>query len=96
MSELEWKNAGAPKLGELKGRAQLLKPMIRLGQEGVSGSLVKAINEALDQHELVKVKFMAYKERKKELARTIEEQTGANLVLAVGHTATYYRAKKSA
>jgi RNA-binding protein len=84
-----------PKLGELKARAQGLQVLIRVGHEGVGERLIKALNEALDLHELVKIKFMAHKEQKKLLARVIETQTNSKLVQRVGHTATYYRAKKS-
>jgi RNA-binding protein len=57
--------------------------------------MLKALNDALDQHELVKIKFMALKDQKKVLARAIEVQTEATLVQRVGNTATYYRARKS-
>ena len=85
-----------PKLGELKARAHHLDPLIRVGHEGVGAKLLKAMNEALDHHELVKIKFMALKDQKKVLARVIEQETGSVMVQRVGHTATYWRAKKAA
>ena len=85
-----------PKLGELKARAHHLDPLIRVGHEGVGEKLLKAMNEALDHHELVKIKFMALKDQKKVLARVIEQETGSVMVQRVGHTATYWRAKKAA
>jgi len=85
-----------PKLGELKARAQMLKPLIRVSHEGLTQKLIVALNQALDQHELVKVKFMAMKDQKKVLAKALEVQTDARLVQQVGHTATYWRAKKKA
>jgi RNA-binding protein len=85
-----------PKLGELKARAQLLKPIIRVSHEGLTQKLIAALNQALDQHELVKIKFMASKDQKKVLAKALEVQTNARLVQQVGHTATYWRAKKKA
>src|SRR5215217_1064577 len=84
-----------PKLGELKARAQMLKPLIRLSHEGITQKTIAALNQALDQHELVKVKFMAMKDQKKVLAKALEVQTDARLVQQVGHTATYWRAKKN-
>ncbi|HET6408827.1 MAG TPA: YhbY family RNA-binding protein [Chthoniobacteraceae bacterium] len=84
-----------PKLGELKARAQLLQPLVRDGHDGISTQMLKALNDALDQHELVKIKFMAMKDQKKVLARAIEVQTDSKMVQRVGNTATYYRAKKS-
>jgi RNA-binding protein len=84
-----------PKLGELKSRAQLLQPLVRVGHDGISPAMLKALNEALDQHELVKIKFMAMKDQKKILARAIEVQTESKMVQRVGNTATYFRAKKT-
>lgn len=83
-----------PKLKELKARAQLTQATVRIGHQGISESLIKSVNEALDQHELVKVKFVAMKDQKKALSRVLEKETGALMVQRVGHTATYYRAKK--
>ena len=85
-----------PKLKELKGRAQKIEPLVRLSHEGVTPGLLKALNDALDIHGLVKVRFVALKDQKKALARELEEQTHAKLVLAVGHTATYFRTPKKA
>lgn len=81
-------------MGELKSRAQLLQPLVRVGHDGISPQMLKALNDALDQHELVKIKFMALKDQKKVLARAIEVQTESKMVQRVGNTATYYRGKK--
>jgi RNA-binding protein len=89
------KEPAEPKLGELKSRAQLLQPLVRVGHDGISPAMLKALNEALDQHELVKIKFMAMKDQKKVLARAIEVQTESKMVRRVGNTATYFRAKKA-
>ena len=44
-------------LRALKARAQLLKPLLRVGKDGISPALLKSLDEALTHHELVKVKF---------------------------------------
>jgi RNA-binding protein len=85
-----------PKLAELKARAHHAQPLIRIGHDGVTEKLLKAMNEALDHHELVKVKFMALKDQKKLLSRVIEAKTDSVMVQRVGHTATYWRGKKDA
>ena len=54
-------------LRALKAKAQLLKPMLKIGKDGLSPALIKAVRDALDHHELVKVKFDEFKEQKKEL-----------------------------
>ena len=87
---------GDSKLRKLKARAQLLKPMIRVSHEGITQKLIAALNLALDQHELVKIKFTANKDQKKVLAKALEVQTDARLIQQVGHTATYWRSKRKA
>jgi RNA-binding protein len=82
-----------PKLKELKARAQLTKASVKLGHDGVSERFLQILNEALNQHELVKVKFAARKDEKKHLSREIEQRSDSLMVQRVGHTATYYRAK---
>ena len=77
----------------LRGLAHSLKPVVFVGQKGVSPTLLKAMNEALDRHELIKVKFIESKEKAKKQA--LIEQIGnavpCNLVGMVGHMAIFYR-----
>ena len=44
----------------LKGLAHGLKPVVFIGQRGVSEALEKAMNEALDAHELIKGPFCGF------------------------------------
>lgn len=85
-----------PKLKELKARAQLTKATLKVSHDGVSERLIRLVNEALDQNELVKVRFVAQKDQKRLLSRVLEQQTNSLMVQRVGHTATYYRARKPA
>lgn len=82
----------APKLSELKSRAQLLKPAIKLGKAGASTELLGELGKLLDLHGLVKLRFEGFKEERKTLSKELAEKTGAILVQQVGHTAVYYRA----
>ncbi len=80
-------------LRALKARAQLLKPMLKVGKDGLSPAFVKAVNEALDHHELVKVKFEEFKERKKELGPKLAQTVSANVIMEVGHVVVLFRRK---
>ena len=53
----------------LRGLAHGQKPVVFIGQNGLSESVVKAAIESLDHHELIKVKCIDFKEKelKKEL-----------------------------
>lgn len=75
----------------LSSRASRLKPVVLLGKEGPSPQLIGALNEALDDHELVKLKFIDHKDEKREIARSLSEESGAVLVRLIGNVAVYYR-----
>lgn len=78
---------------ELKARAQRIKPMLKVGKDGLSPQFLKAVEDTLAHHELVKVKFDEFKEQKKELGPRLAESVSANLVMAVGHVVVLFRRK---
>lgn len=78
---------------KLKAEAQRLKAAFKVGQEGLSPAFLAALDEALKHCELLKVKFDAFKEEKKELAPQLAERTGSYLVTRVGNVAVLYRPK---
>jgi RNA-binding protein len=75
----------------LRGLAHSLKPVIQIGKNGLTPELLQAIREALQAHELIKIKFIEFKEERKSLSKTIETETGAELVGLIGHVAIYYQ-----
>ena len=77
----------------LRGLAHNVKPVVFVGQKGITGAVARSAEEALDQHELIKLKFVDFKEKtqKKELAAALEEMTGSEMVGMVGHTAIFFR-----
>ena len=75
----------------LKSRAQLLPPALHLGRAGASEAFLKNLDEALQRHELVKIKFSHHKDKKKTLAPQIAEQTRSELLMRVGNVAVYFR-----
>jgi RNA-binding protein len=78
---------------ELKARAQRIKPMLKVGKDGLSPSFLKAVDDALAHHELVKVKFDEFKEQKKILGPQLAEGVSANVIMQVGHVAVLFRRK---
>jgi RNA-binding protein len=80
----------------LKARAQTLKAILKVGKEGLSPALVRALDEALAHHELLKVKFDEFKSEKHDLAPRLAEQSGSALVTLVGNVAVLYRPKPAA
>ena len=75
----------------LKARAQLLEPVLKVGQNGVSDAFLASVEKELTLHELIKIKFTAFKEERHALSEQIAERTGSALVQTVGHVAVFYR-----
>src|SRR5689334_2724259 len=78
-------------LGKLKSAAQKLDAIVTLGKAGISEPFLKSLNEALDQHELVKVRLAEFKEQKKEMAAALSEKTQSQVIQRVGHVVVLYR-----
>jgi len=75
----------------LRGLAHRLSPVVIIGYEGVSDSVIKTIAKALDDHELIKVKFNKFKEEKKPLSLDIETKTKSHMVGLIGNVAIFYK-----
>lgn len=77
----------------LRGLAHNLKPAVTIGQKGITAPVVTEIDEALNRYELIKIKFVDFKEKdqKKELVSIIEEKTASHTVGMIGHTVIFYR-----
>ena len=74
----------------LRGLAHHLKPVVRVGQSGVTDAVVSATDAALTDHELIKVRLRE-PEDKKAMAADLAERTGAHLCGLVGHQVVLYR-----
>ena len=77
----------------LRSLAHHLKPVHYIGKEGVSDAAVRAVEEAFNTRELLKVKVLEasplnVREAGGELVARIE---GAELVQTIGRTAVLYR-----
>jgi len=77
----------------LRGIAHGLKPVVFIGQKGLTDALIRSTEEAFDCHELIKIKFIDYKEKnqKKEITSALESRTGSHLAGMIGHIAILYR-----
>lgn len=76
---------------KLKSLAQKLDPMVKVGQAGITAGFLANLEQALALHELIKVRFDAFKDEKKTLAAQMAEKTGSQLIWIVGHVAVFYR-----
>ena len=79
----------------LRGQAHDLKAMLQVGGKGITDSLVAEVVNALEQHELIKVKVAAEdREMRDAMIAELAQRAGAALVQRIGHTAVLYRPSK--
>ena len=77
---------------ELKKQAHPLKPVVIVGQHGLSENVLAEIDSSLDIHELIKVKLAgADKADRVALSTSISETLSASLVQVIGRVAIFYR-----
>ncbi len=77
---------------KLKAQAHHLKPIIILGAQGLSDSVLNETDLALTAHELIKIKMKGLdKNDKKANAEIICERLGAELVQMIGNIIVVYR-----
>ena len=74
----------------LRGEAHSLKPVVLIGENGVSEGVIQAVHEALCQHELIKVR-MHDPENKQAAAELLAAEAHAVLLGLRGHTVILYR-----
>ena len=79
----------------LRAKAHHLKPVVIIGQNRVTPAVIQHVDEALEQHELLKVRLTdAEKEEAVEAASLLVEGTESVLIQRIGHTIVLYRRRK--
>ena len=77
---------------QLKSQAHKLHPVVIIGNNGLTATVLAEIDRALTDHELIKVRInIADREQKQQLTKTICEQASAQLVQTIGHIIVIYR-----
>ncbi|GAB4569520.1 MAG: ribosome assembly RNA-binding protein YhbY [Haliangiales bacterium] len=81
----------------LRARGHGLAAVVQMGKEGMSPALIMAIDQALADHELIKVRFgqgalIDNKSDRRDAARALAEQTQSEVAQVLGNTLLLYRA----
>jgi RNA-binding protein len=77
----------------LRGLGHDLKPIVQIGKDGIDDGLVAAVEQALDDHELVKLKVgKAAGLDRHDAAQAIAHRTHSEVAQVLGHTVLLYRA----
>lgn len=77
----------------LKGLAHPLKPVILMGNAGLTDAVVAETQRALHDHELIKVRLPGLDREERDAALSqLAQRTGSTMVTRIGHVAVLYRA----
>ncbi len=78
-------------LTQLKGLAHQLKPVVMIGQNGLTKAVIKEIDIALEQHELIKIKIVAEREERAKVITHIIKKSEAQLIQKIGQMGIFFK-----
>ncbi|HMG55296.1 MAG TPA: ribosome assembly RNA-binding protein YhbY [Kofleriaceae bacterium] len=77
----------------LRGLGHDLKPIVQIGKAGIDDGLVAAVEQALADHELVKIRLAESAALDRHhAAAAIAQRTGSEVAQVLGNTLLLYRA----
>ena len=80
----------------LKAEAHYLRPVVLMGEKGLTENVMIEIDLALATHELIKVKIGSLpKEEKKQIADDIAKSTKSTIIQMIGNVVVLYRKNPS-
>lgn len=75
----------------LRGLTHDINPVVMVAANGLTENVMTEIEQALDHHELIKVKLRGEREERKAWTEAIVSATGAITVHSIGQVASFYR-----
>jgi len=79
----------------LKSLANTLKPSLLLGKGEIDETFIKAVTNALDAHELIKIRILNNASMEiKEIGTILSKSLNAEVVSIIGRVITLYRVNK--
>jgi len=78
----------------LRTQAHHIKAQIQIGKNGVTSQQINQIKQALEDHELIKIKFNSHKNRRETLSRQIIEKTNSEQIRLIGNTLIIFKQKQ--
>jgi RNA-binding protein len=76
----------------LRGHGHAMSPIVQVGKAGVSGALIKQVQQALEDHELIKVKIGGECPLDRyEVADRLDAEPGVDLVQIIGRVLLLYK-----
>ncbi|MGX5175202.1 ribosome assembly RNA-binding protein YhbY [Aliikangiella sp. IMCC44653] len=91
------KDLNNKQIRHLRSLAHSLKPVVMIGDKGLTNAVLEEIASALDVHELIKVKIRTEEREDREAMMTqITQKTQSSKVQRVGHIVTLFKRNKEA
>ena len=79
----------------LQGLGHSMKPILQIGKSGVTSTLVKQVEAALETHELMKIKVLkSCPETPKQIAETLTVRIPCQLAQLIGKTLLLYKKRE--
>ena len=79
----------------LRALAHELSPVVQIGHQGLTEAVLKAVDQALETHELIKVRVLVdTKDEALVLVPDVEAKLKAAVAQVIGHTLLVYRRRK--
>jgi RNA-binding protein len=75
----------------LRGQAHALKPVVQLGDKGLTDAVVAEVDRSLDAHELIKVRLVGERDEREAAAADLADRVEAEAVGLTGKIAILFR-----
>jgi RNA-binding protein len=76
---------------KLKGRCHGLSPVVTVADKGLTENVMAEIENALDAHQLIKIKLRGDRDVRRGWLERIADASGAVVVQRIGHVACLFR-----
>lgn len=97
MSQSKKSHLSKTQIKFLRSKAHSLKPVVMIGDKGLTENVLEEINIALNHHELIKIKVRAEeREDKRAIIDAICKKTKGTEIQVIGHILALYRASDDA
>lgn len=81
---------------QLRGMANNYEAIFQVGKGGINDQLIKQVDEALEAHELIKLRVLETSpDTSRQAADIIAERVGADVVQVIGYRFILYRESKN-
>ncbi|MCF6338252.1 MAG: ribosome assembly RNA-binding protein YhbY [Gammaproteobacteria bacterium] len=79
----------------LRGLSHDLKPVVMIGNSGVTEGVLNELEARLAHHELIKVRISGVgRDERRQMAESLCKESNSELVNTIGHIAVLYRRAK--